>query len=319
MRNFKTLSIIVVALLVTIFSCKKEEEITIPYNCAANMQVDQTAENTTNSTVDLNSTNPQVTGKSGTNITFSSNSFLDENGNPVNGNIDVELIDANDNKDMLLMDCPTVTDNGELLESGGIFYFNPTQNGNTLTINPLDPPQVTMPASNGDAMSYYAGVLDGDGRLTWQLITSNTIETIPTVNGSGDTSYYYSYSLTGVGWINTDHPYGVAPFSIVTVDLPEGHNGSNASVFIYFRDVNSCITAYDNDHNGVFESPCTVSESEIVQFVVATAIEGVRQYCVTDTIAINAGTHNEVIGNNELKIVLCDDALRLSIKDALID
>ena len=315
MKTFKTISIIAVVLVITILSCKKEEEKIIPYNCTANMIADQTQQNTTNfSGVDLFS-NPEIEGKNGTKITFSPNSFLNENGS---GLIDVELIDVNENKDMLLMDCPTVTNLGELLESGGIFYFNPTQDGNQLEINPANPPQVTMPALNGNSMLYYEGVEDEDGRLSWQLITNNQIQTNSTVNASGDTSYYYSFSLTGVGWINTDHPYGVSPFSSVQVTLPDGHNGSNSSVFIYFRDANACITAYDNG-NGVFESPCTISEGEVVQFVVATAIEGVRKYCVTDPISIDQGIHSEDIGSNELINVLCDDALRLSIKDALID
>ena len=300
-----------------IISCQKEE-VVIPYNCTANMIDDETAENTINNTIDLNASNPQITGVNGTNITFSSNSFLDENGNIVSGNINIELIDAQDNKDMLLMDCPTVTTGGQLLESGGIFYFNPTQNGNQLTINPNNPPLVTMPTENGDLMDYYTGILDGDGNLSgWELVQSNTIQTIPVFNGIGDTSYYYSFNLTGVGWINTDHPYGVAPFSTVTVDLPDGYNGSNSSVFIYFRDVNSCITAYDNDNNGSFESPCTISESEVVQFVSVSQIEGVRKYCVTASVDIQPTTHEATISKDDMEIALCDDALRLLIKEGL--
>jgi hypothetical protein len=300
-----------------IISCQKEE-IVIPYNCTANMIDDETAENTINNTIDLNASNPQITGVNGTNITFSSNSFLDENGNIVNGSINVELIDAQDNKDMLLMDCPTVTTGGQLLESGGIFYFNPTQNGNQLTINPNNPPSVTMPAVNGDLMDYYTGILDGDGNLSgWELVQSNTIQTLPEFNGTGDTSYFYSFNLTGVGWINTDHPYGVAPFSNVTVDLPDGYNGSNSSVFIYFRDVNACITAYDNDNNGSFESPCTISESEVVQFVSVSQIEGVRKYCVTSSVDIQPTNHEETIRKDDMEIALCDDALRLLIKEDL--
>ena len=63
MKTFKTISIIAVVLVITIFSCKKEEEKIIPYNCTANMIADQTQQNTTNfSGVDLFS-NPEIEGK----------------------------------------------------------------------------------------------------------------------------------------------------------------------------------------------------------------------------------------------------------------
>ena len=301
----------------TIVSCEKEE-VSIPYNCTDNVILASITQNTIVETIDLNSTSPMISGVNGTNISFSSNSFLDQNGNVVSGNIDVELIDAQDNKDMLLMNCPTITNDGELLESAGIFYFNPTQDGNQLTINTNSPPIVTLPSTNGNVMDYYTGVLDSEGNLTgWELDASNSIQIIPTINGSGDTSYFYSFNLTGVGWINTDYPYGEAPFSSVSVELPKGNNATNSSVFIYFRDVNSCITAYDNDNDGTFESPCTISENEIVQFIAVSQIEGVREYFVTEPTPISSTSHLELILKDDMKIALCDDGLRLLIKESL--
>tara|TARA_Y100001968_G_C19406912_1_gene744187 strand:- start:1011 stop:1955 length:945 start_codon:yes stop_codon:yes gene_type:complete len=312
----KNIYLLPITLFLVIFSCKKEE-ITIPYNCTDNIIDAAISNNTINNTIDLNSLNPQITGENGTNIAFSSNSFLDQNGNVVSGNIDIELVDAQDNKDMLLMDCPTVTTGGDLLESAGILYFNPTQEGNQLTINPNNPPIVTLPSSSGDLMDYYTGILDSDGNLSgWELVPNNTIQTFSDITG-GDTSYFYTFSLTGVGWINADYPYGIAPFSTVTVDLPDGYNNSNSSVFIYFRDVNSCITAYDNDNNGSFDSPCTISESEVVQFVAVSQIEGVRKYFVTEPTSISSISHLEVILKDDMQIALCDDGLRLLIKESL--
>lgn len=313
MKNFIYLFIC----LFVIVSCEKEE-ITTPYNCTDNVILASISQNTIVETIDLSSISPMISGVNGTNISFSSNSFLDQNGNVVSGNIDIELIDAQDNKDMLLMNCPTITNDGDLLESAGIFYFNPTQNGNQLTINTNNPPIVTIPSNNGNVMDYYTGVLDSDGDLiSWELDASNSVQIIPTINGIGDTSYYYSFSLTGVGWINTDYPYGAAPFSSVAVQLPTGNNATNSSVFIYFRNVNSCITAYDNDNDGTFESPCTISENEIVQFIAVSQIEGVRKYFVTDPTPISSTSHKEIILKDDMEIALCDDGLRLLIKESL--
>lgn len=295
-----------------IISCQKEE-IVIPYNCTANMIDDETAQNTINNTINLNGSNPYITGVNGTNITFSSNSFLDEDGNIVDGNIDIELLETQDNKDMLLMNCPTVTTGGQLLESGGILYFNPTQNGNQLTINPNEPPVVVVPANSGSPMQLWTGSRDENGSLSWGV--TNTTVTIDSQWVNGIQTFSYTFPLTEVGYINCDDLVGGTP-STVQVTLPSENNGSNSTVFCYFKDINSVLTFYDYDEDGTFEG-AAIPEGMLVQFVVVSQIEGVRKYCVTSSVDIEPTTHHEIISKDDMEIALCDDALRLLIKEGL--
>lgn len=320
MKTFKILSIIAAVLVVTIFSCKKEDEVTIPYNCTANMIADQIDENTSNNTVNLTTLQP-INGENGTVITYSANSFFLPDGTTLaTGDIDVDVLDANDNKDMLLMDFPTVTEAGGLLTSGGILAFTAEQNGETLIINPANPPIATMPASSGAPMGLWTGTRN-NGVLTWssQAIGTTGIDSI--FNQTTNTyTYSYTFPITDATVVyNCDDIVNTNPSTTVTVTLPEGMDGSNSTVYCYFTDINSVVTFYDNNNDRIFDCSLSLPAGEVVQFVAVSQIEGIRKWHVSDTIPLTAGTHPCVIETDEMDVALCDDALRLFIKDALTD
>ena len=91
MQSLRTLSVVLAVLVITIFSCKKEEEVQIPYNCTANIMDDQLFEATKTGTYNLNASQLQITGQSGTMVDFFGTSFVDKDGNTVSGDIDVNL------------------------------------------------------------------------------------------------------------------------------------------------------------------------------------------------------------------------------------
>ena len=68
MKFLRILSVMASVLVITISSCKKEEEVQIPYNCTANMIADQIAQNTSSNTVNLTTPQP-INGENGTVIT----------------------------------------------------------------------------------------------------------------------------------------------------------------------------------------------------------------------------------------------------------
>lgn len=113
--------------------------------------------------IDL-STQTSLTGTNGTILYFSSNTFEDMNGNTVSGVIEIEMIETQSNKDMLWLNRPTTTTNGQLLVSGGIVYVNVTQNGNQLSINDNAPIQASIPSDDYIPMDYFVGTTDNDGR-----------------------------------------------------------------------------------------------------------------------------------------------------------
>ena len=101
-----------------------------------------------------------VTGTNGTTLFFNANTFKDMNGNPVSGPVEIEMIETQSNKDMLLWNRPTTTTDGQLLVSGGIVYVNVTQGGNQLSINDNNPIQASVPSDNFIAMDYFTGAED---------------------------------------------------------------------------------------------------------------------------------------------------------------
>lgn len=306
----KKIYLLPIVCFLVIISCQKEE-IVIPYNCTANMIDDETSQNTTNNTINLNGSNPQITGVNGTNITFSSSSFLDANGVVYNGNVNIEIIETQDNKDMLLMDCPTITNTGDLLVSGGIIFLNATdEDGNLLSITPdvNNQPIVSVPNSTNntnDMFLYTDGELDGN--FVW---VENSTTPIQLINGT------YDFPVSSSGGVNLDYPVPTCTGNI-TIDLPSKYNGSNTSVMIYFTDRNSSITAYDVEEDGNFVLSNIFCSGDSVQFVVISQVEGIRRYHVTDIIEIPSNTWQISITNDDMKIALCDDALRLLIKEDL--
>jgi hypothetical protein len=308
-KTFNTISIVLATLLITTISCKKEEEITTPYNCTANMIADQVAANTTTFT---NFSGSPIEGINGTTITIF-DSFINENGDEYTGIVNIELIEAQDNKNMLLMGYPTVTDIGELLVSGGISFFYPTDNnGNPLYIDPNGtPPQVTIPNStnNTNQMTLYTASENLDGEFVW-------VATGTTVTASNPPNSTFTFPISSTGGVNMDYPLPPCTGNF-TVNLPNGYNGSNSTVFLYFTNRNSVIRAYDNE-DGNFVVNNMLCSLDSVQFVIISQIEGIREYHVSDPFEI-PGSWSYNVTSDDLEIRLCDEALRLSIKDELID
>ena len=191
-------------------------------------------------------------GNYGTYIYMSDCSFLDSDGNQVTGTIEFELIEAQTNLDMLKLNRPTFTSDGQLLVSGGILYVNASQNGEDLIINPNCGLEVNMPNysnnSNNGNMQYFSGDVDLNGVFGWDLEEDVTVITPQDF----DTSGFY-FPIDSVGWINCDYFNTNAPLTGVQVELPSGFNGSNSQCFIYYNSINSLAGLYDGDQNGVFD------------------------------------------------------------------
>lgn len=106
--------------------------------------------------------------KQGMVVAVPEGAFLDENGKPVTGNIQLVIKEALDPAS--IMSAGLSTKSGEeLLETGGMFYINARQNGKNLTINPANPVVVQVPTDEVLAnMNLYKGVRQKDGSLDWQ-------------------------------------------------------------------------------------------------------------------------------------------------------
>ena len=251
--------------LVLLNACKKEDNSpnsnNNSNNTTANIVLDFFKGNLDDAkqihTVDVTST-VWVYGDLGTYIQISPCSFLDAGGNEVTGEIEFELIEAQTKLDMLKLNRPTFTSDGQLLVSGGILYVNATQNGEDLIINPdcglqvINMPNTTNNGFNG-SMQYFSGNVDGDGVFGWDLEEEDTLA-VQTWQDDFGTGLGFGFEIDSIGWINCDYFYNTGDsLTEVQVELPNGYDGNNTQVFIYYNSINSLAGLYDTDQDGVFD------------------------------------------------------------------
>jgi len=311
MKTFKTLSIIVVALLVTVFSCKKEEETIIPYNCTLEVNSSQITQNTESFT-NNNLVSP-ITGKDGTEISFTPNSF---SGTPSR----IDVVDSQDNKDMLLMGYPTVDNNGNLLISAGVCFISAyDDNGDLLSINPSAPPTVNIPnTTNSSDMNVYSASVNANGEFVWVDQGQPPIPPTQSPNSEYQNVPVPSSSVNNLsGGVNMDIPGPPCITNLLTINLPSGRNGGNSSVYIYFTNQNSVVTAYDGNEDGKFEISDIFCSGDTVQFVLISQIEGIKKWYVSDPADVSDNNWTKTISSNDLEPALCAEALRLLIKEEL--
>lgn len=108
-----------------------------------------------------------ITGKEGMVVAIPANSFVDENGNAVKGKIDFELKEAL-NTETILKGGLSTTSNGELLETGGMFYINARQDGKSLKIAEGKNIYADVPSDpTKTGIILFDGVRMADGNINW--------------------------------------------------------------------------------------------------------------------------------------------------------
>ena len=297
MKHLKYLTLLSLAF---IFSCEKESTtITLPPNISTSSPSEISQFFSSNESEFSESFNENssiyyqtITSANGINYIYGPNTFLTSDGNPVSGSFVITVNDAITNNQMLLMNKPTFTKNGELLVSGGIVKLVATQNGQTLSINNDEPVQVVIPTNDYNPMSFFDGSEDNNGNFGWEL-EDDTIDLVENFDSTGNgqfTSLGLSFELDSIGWINCDYFYSSGdPLTGVTVNLPEGYTGANSTVFIFYNTINSLATLYDADEDGTFdlgynyETPIGMD----VTFVIVSEIDGQYYYALSPSIITN--------------------------------
>ncbi|MFN0204011.1 MAG: hypothetical protein ACKVTZ_21000 [Bacteroidia bacterium] len=110
-------------------------------------------------------------GKEGTYFTMYPNSFVDENGKPVNKNVSIELKELNFSQDLWKTGI-TTTSNKAVLASGGTFYLNATCEGKQLQINPEVGVYFAIPTTKKDSsMELFKGEENWDENdINWIVL-----------------------------------------------------------------------------------------------------------------------------------------------------
>lgn len=109
-----------------------------------------------------------ITGLGGTRIKINPADFETVDGQPVTGDIEVELKELDSPEKMALAGAPTMSD-GNTIISGGSYYFGMSAGGQELKLKEGSTMEVDLPQIVNDPdMEVYLGEVDGNGNVNWK-------------------------------------------------------------------------------------------------------------------------------------------------------
>lgn len=308
MKNFNLYFLFVLCFALIFTSCEEEEPIVsfppqvepIPPSKVDGFILQNLKNNTENFNVSPSTNYTTLTTSNSFKVKFGPNTFKYANGKTIVGDFTIEIVDLLTKKEMMLVNRPTFTTDGELLVSGGVIYLNAHQNGQQLIINEDQPILVAIPSEDGNPMKYFNGQLSGNGDFGWVESQVKTV-TVVTSNdttfiGDGNSNINYNFTMDSFGWINCDFFYNsAAPLTGVNVIVPEQYNGSNTSVFIYYSDINSIANMHDFNFDSDFDlgTGYSTPEGMDVSFIIISEIDGNFAYNISPSTITN--NHIETI------------------------
>lgn len=294
--KLKNLTYLILAGALTMTACKKEEPTPEPEDTptpsAAQLSAffdNNQADAVQSFTIDASSPSP-ITGAQGTVVSFWANSFVDAQGNPVTGNVDIQMTEIYTKKDMIFQNAQTLGNNNGTLQplvSGGEFKITASQNGNPLSLAPGWSYNVQVQAPGGtnpNMQNFYSS--STTDTLVWNPQDSSQW---------GDQGTWYDMYFDSLGWINCDYFMNdPAPQTTVEVDVPQGFDNSNCAVFISFDGLNSMTLVYGYNGTNFSTAPYyTLPEGLAVHFVAISMINNVPHAAIQGaTLTTN---HIEVI------------------------
>ena len=112
-------------------------------------------------------TGATIEGEDGILVIVPNNAFVDKKGNPIQGTVEFELVEAITLDDMVLYNLTTMN-NDKVLETGGMFFVNAKVNGQEVDLNPEAPLYVEIPTDNRKSgMMAWDGEIQSDGSINW--------------------------------------------------------------------------------------------------------------------------------------------------------
>lgn len=231
MRTSHFLSFLVLTSLF-VSSCEKDPAIPVNRDISSMLEDKAPAVNsfTINAASSATVTNDSIA------VTFSANSFTDENGNPYIGTVTVKMQTIRNTAGMIYSGV-TTTSNGEMLISDGMFRLEAYGNSNKpLKLKNGFPITVNLLADDYDADSKVfigAATNDPDNEVEWVLWPDSS-RVVPTQ--SGTTIYGIEKLFT---WCNLDRFMNETPLTDITVKVPSGFTNANTKCFFKYAGENA--------------------------------------------------------------------------------
>lgn len=252
--------VLLIGMILLLGSCKNNDDSDIIFEEVIDGQeleqaiLDNRNEAIQNFVID-SETGGEVQGTDATVLTFWPDAFLDENGSPITGDVDIELIEIYDKASMLLTKMPTngKRPNGdvETLKSAGEFYINATQNGeqlelanNFLLFAPADEFDEDMRLFNGQENDCDGEALACD--IVWEEEEEGGLEPMQREGPNGLGVSGYGGFLGNFGWTNIDRWYNdPRPKTLLQVDVPDGFDNTNSNVYVSYDGEPTALASLD--------------------------------------------------------------------------
>jgi hypothetical protein len=242
----------------------------------------------------------EIEGEEGTSVLFYQNAFLHSDGSVVEGDVNIELIEAYQKADMVLVDVPTnginSTGDVEALISGGEIYLNASQAGEPVELSRSV--WVQMPTDNtggtDTSMAIFTleGEVDGpdaiEGREAWveeepegedgRLGIGRDADA--TGVGAGE---QYQFLTNHLGWTNIDRWYSdPRPKTSIEVDVPDGWDETNCMVYLSYDGENGLarFDMYNSDTELFSEHYGLIPIGLDVHVIFLTESDGMWSYAI---------------------------------------
>ncbi len=275
---------VIAAGLVTLASCKKDRTTVIVNNTSGGSKGSKlnplntfaSAKPTSQSFTFDNTLGALITGAKGSKFYFAPSSLVHQNGSAVTGNVTVELREYMNKADMLFSGI-TVTSGNALLESGGMFYIMPRQNGEELKLKSGSTFQIFIPKANAgnEAMDFWNGepnLDDSFNKIDWVKQDSVPIEQVKdTVQGGGQrTKYFAQFNYFKFGYCNIDREMNKFKtiISKFRIKLPGHCKDTNSTALLLFKNYNSCAWCYWDNSEGVLKTGYSLPLNETAKILV---------------------------------------------------
>jgi len=227
------------------------------------------------------------TGAKGTIVNIPANALIDAMGNPVTGTVSASLTEVFSNSDIMFSRIFPRAANGNVLNSGGEFNLEITQNGNQLRVADGQFVQVELPAQAEDPgmLLFFADEAELDSaNVGW----GNPVDSVSSMSGftfnSADDTY--SLDLDSMGWCNIDAFMWSVQYFDIDFNLTgvNGLDNSNTTAFAVFKGENG-VWPMGEDNWGTI-SGNVISETHLadvpMNVVVISVIGGQLYYGLLD-------------------------------------
>ena len=310
-RMIKTsLALGLLGLLTTFTSCKEKDKPNDPQPDGQALHsriVENRQDAIQHFTIDASS-GGTITGSQGTQVYIPANA-IGLNGQPVTGNIDIELIEVYDKGNMVLQDMSTsgIDPNGEVeaLNSAGEFFLNAKQNGQQLEIlSPLSIQSKAVDPQDFEQMQVFRAGNELEDTDKWEEADENDDGQTDNAQGhegegpNGDFVMYSVFDVSEFGWTNLDKWYGfTGPKTSLYVDVPDGYNETNCNVYLSYDGETGLakMDIWDSTQEMFTEHYGKLPIGKEVHFIMIAEIDGQLYYKIQGNTIVD--NHIEVMDN----------------------